>query len=397
MDRRTFLQMSAMGLLANPVASAKTATPSKFSLKKNLVLVTVDLGLYNKYFREGGVNSKYMNDFFYDFKGDRTYFDGIYQPGMGGGHTCEEATFTCLKYEDRHKNPELPFISLDQHIAKHAIQETRHKLIYHQVSSGRHMSWNSFAQPMPAIQGANALHNKLFEKNDEAKERATIRRERNVLLALNKNIKRRWQGRSEEVDIRNAIEFQLEELEEKEKWLGDKKPYLKKEFGDVSKAALVNCKENFKLIYQALEKKQTKIAMVQFGGGLTRGLPGITHGYHTLSHHGEYPERVRELSKIDSEVLGGLQGFLKLLQEGNLLDETIVLFTCGMADASRHSNRNAPAFLFGGGFQHQESISCQKAGKVHYPTSSLYSSILKQLGMKQTSFLNENKIISELF
>ena len=31
----------------------------------------------------------------------------------------------------------MPFISLDQHIASNMLQETRHKLIYHQVAGGR--------------------------------------------------------------------------------------------------------------------------------------------------------------------------------------------------------------------------------------------------------------------
>ena len=396
MDRRLFLQLSAMGLIAPNVFGARSST-SKVSLKKNLVLVTVDLGLFEKYYRDGGVNSKYMNDFFYDFKGQRTYFDGIYQPGMGGGHECEPATFTCLKYEDRHRHPELPFISLDQLVAESALQETRHKLIYHQIASGQHVSWNRFAQPMPAIKGANDLYSKLFERNDEKKERASLRRERNILLALNKNLRRRWSGSTEEIDIRNSINCQLEDLEEKEKWLGVKTPYLKKAFDKLDKAPLINCHHNFDLVYEAIAKKQTKIATVQFGGPLTKGLPGITHGYHTLSHPGNYPKRINELSKVDSEVLGGLKGFLKRLEAGGLLDETIVLFACGHADANSHSNRNAPAFLFGGGFKHQESISCQKEGKLLYPTSSLYSSILKQLGMKNISFLNESKVISELF
>ena len=66
MDRRTFMKLSALGLIS-PSLMAKTTGPAKFSLKKNLVLVTLDLGLYEKNFREGGVNSKYMNDYFYDF------------------------------------------------------------------------------------------------------------------------------------------------------------------------------------------------------------------------------------------------------------------------------------------------------------------------------------------
>ena len=399
MDRRTFLQLSAMGLMVPGQVSAVT-TPALVKQQKNLVLVSVDLGLYEKFFREGGVNCKYMEKFFYDFKGSRTYFNGMHQPEMTGGHPCQPATFTCMKFEDRQRYPQRPFISLDQGLAQATIQETRHKLIYHQVSKGGNFSWNRFAQPMPAIKGANALHNQLFEKTDEARERAFLRRERTVLMALGKNLKRRWRGIPEELTMRDSITFQLEAIEEKEKWLRIKKPYLKKAFdANVEDTPLISCKHNFQLIYDALEKQQTKIAMIQFGGGrLTRGVKGVNNGYHTLSHHGYYKDRTHELSLLDSEVLSGLQGFLELLQNGGLYDDTIVLFTCAMANANAHDNKRAPFFLFGGGFKHQEQIDCQnESGKMIYPTTTLYSSILKQCGLKDTQFSGNTKIIKELF
>ena len=399
MDRRTFLQLSAMGLISSGELMA-VPMPSLVKQQKNLVLVSVDLGLYEKFHREGGVNCHYMNKFFYDFKGSRTYFKGMHQPEMTGGHPCQPATFTCMKFEDRQRYPHRPFISLDQRLAQATLQETRHRLIYHQAFKGGNFSWNRFAQPMPAIKGANALYNQLFEKIDEARDRALLRRERTVLMALGKNLKRRWRGIPEEITLRDSINYQLEDIEEKEKWLKVKKPYLKKTFDpNIEETPLVSCKHNFKLIYDALEKQQSKIAMIQFGGGrLTHGVKGVNHGYHTLSHHGYYKERTHELSLLDNEVLGGLQGFLQLLQDGGLYDDTIVLFTCAMADANSHDNKRAPFFLFGGGFNHQEEIDCQdSAGKVHYPTMSLYSSLLKQCGLKDIQFSGNREIIKELF
>ena len=399
MDRRTFLQFAVLGALAPGQLMARNIDNPLIKLKKNLVLVGMDLGLHNKSFRDGGINSKYMDKYFYDFKGQRTYFDGIYEPGMGGGHECHAATFTALKYEDRARYPQRQFISLDQRVAEGCIQETRNKLIYHQVASGDPMSWNKFAQPMPAIKGLNALHDKLFERQDEAKERAKIRRERNILTQLAKNIKRRWSGTPEQVNLRESVKYQLEALEQKEKWLKTKKPHVKKAFDiNAEKNPLLACEHNFRLIYDALEQKQSKIATIQFGGGsLVRGL-NVERGHHGNSHHGNYPERIAALNKIDGAVLGGLKGFLELLQQGNLLDDTIVLFHCGMADANTHSNKNAPAFLFGGGFNHQEQIACQTSDKqVIYPSSSLFSSILKQCGFKDHRFSGNDKLIKEIF
>ena len=400
MDRRTFLQLSALGLtLPTQLFAAMDAKKSLVKLKKNLVLVGMDLGLYEKFFREGGVNSHYMEKYFYDFKGKRTYFNGIYEPDMGGGHECHAATFTALKFEDRARYPQRPFISLDQRVAEGCIQETRNKLIYHQVAGGDPMSWNKFAQPMPAIKGLDNLHSQIFERQDEAKARASIRRERDILIQLNKNLKRRWKGTPEQVNLRASVAYQIESLEEKEKWLKLKKPYLKKAFDSgAQNTPLPSCHHNFRLIYDALEKKQTKIAMIQFGGGsIVRGL-GVERGHHGNSHHGNYPERIAALNKIDGGVLGGLKGFLELLEQGGLMDDTIVLFHCAMADASRHNNKNAPAFLFGGGFKHQEQLDCQDSNqKVLHSTSSLFSSVLKQCGFSDHSFSGNQKVIGELF
>ena len=68
-----------------------------------------------------------------------------------------------------------------------------------------------------------------------------------------------------------------------------------------------------------------------------------------------------------------------------------------MANAAHHSNKKAPAFLFGGGFNHKESIACLD-GKEHiYGTANLFSSILKQAGMKNCTFQTQDKLIGELF
>ena len=92
------------------------------------------------------------------------------------------------KYADRN------LISLDQHIADHTIQETRHRSINHSVGRGYHVSWNKFAQPMPAIKGLNDLHGQIFERTDDALARSSISRERDILTALGKNLKRRLAG-----------------------------------------------------------------------------------------------------------------------------------------------------------------------------------------------------------
>jgi hypothetical protein len=398
MNRRNLLKLSAAGLLLpNHLPAKQAQIKSVGALKKNVVLVTVDLGIFERNFRTtDNKENIYMSRFFADFQKKSTYFDGIYEPIMGGGHACEHAVFTCLEYEKRQRYPERPFISLDHYLADNSLQTTRQHLLYHQVAGGKNISWNNFAQPMPSIKGLEKLHRQLFAKTNLQTDLNDIHRERAIFMMLDKNIKRNWQGKPTEVQLRQAARYQLERLEVKEKWLKVKKPFLKKTF-DSSLPHLVNCHENFELVFQALKQKQAQIAVVQFGDNkLIKNLPGVKEGYHTLSHHAYYKERAKQLEIVDSAIFKGLASFLKNLEDNKMLDDTIVLFTCALADANKHTNKSAPAFLFGGDFKHQKAIACVDNKKVIHRTSDLYNSIIKQAGAP-SGFAGHHDLIKELF
>jgi hypothetical protein len=401
MNRRAFLASSAAGLTipASQLSAASKKVEPRINLKKNVVLISLDLGLYAPNFQENGANCKYMTEIFSEFKGQMTYFDGISEKGMRGSHECQPATFTTIPYEDRQHYPQKKMISLDQIIADGSIQETRHKFLYHRINRGSSMSWNKFEQPLPAIEGANELYETLFSRTDTKLEKARIRRERDILSTLARNLRRYWRGNIQEEDMKASLDYQLAVLDEREKWLKVSKPYLKKAFGERDeKQPIPSCDNNFQLIYDALEQKQTKIALVEFGaGGLNAGLAGVELGHHGNTHHGGYAERIYALETIDTGVLTGVKNFLHKLKEGGLYDDTIVLFHSGFADASKHTNKKAPAFLFGGGFNHKESIACLN-GKEHiYSTSDLFTSILKQSGFNNKTFSNSKQAIPELF
>lgn len=402
MNRRTLLK-SSLPLIAAGATHNLAAAPPKFSrtpLKKNVVLVTVDLGLFEENFHKGKNECPYFRQYFKDFVDDVTYFNQLSQPGIGGGHDVEHATFTTLQFNHRDKFPNRPFISLDQHLAEYSRQETRHKFIYHKVTGGgRNVSFNSLAQPAPSFNGLEKLHSDLFGFTDMGKVKQNISKQRFILKELYNNTKRRWRATQEEKDMIASIDYKINDLDEMVKWLKVRKPKMTPKFkiNEVEKSPLINAHENFNTIFHALEKAQTKIALVQFGGDITKGIPGISHGYHTLSHHAYYSERIEELTAIDGHVLKSFAGFLQQLKESKLLKDTVVLFTCGMADANRHSSRDVPAFLFGGGFKHQKCIECKDDyGKQTITTAQLYSTILKQAGFNDPGFSGNKQIIKEL-
>jgi hypothetical protein len=123
-------------------------------------------------------------------------------------------------------------------------------------------------------------------------------------------------------------------------------------------------------------------------------------GYHSLSHHGNKPEMIRDLLKIECELMKHFNNFLTDLKEkkdaqGNpLLDSTVVLLGTGMGDASRHANDNLPALVAGGGFDHGSHLSLDRDD---YLLGDLYITLMNKMGVKANSFSNASRSLNEVF
>jgi hypothetical protein len=395
---------AALGVSSQNAFAGGEPIAVKEKLKKNVVLLTVDLGIFEGYYHQGKENCKYFEKFFPDFKknGDVTYIDGMYQPGIGGGHDVEHCVYTTMKFTDRSLYPNRKFVSLDQHIRENAVQTTRNHAVFHRAGKGgQNVSWNSQAQAAPAFSGLNSFYHHLFMPLSLSEEKFKINQKRYILKDLYSNVRRKDRGTEEEKRMARALDYKLEQLDTEEKWLKVRKPRPKMSFkaDDAHEGpSIMHLDKNFELIFNALKEKQTQTVLFQMNGSCA-GTPGITHGAHTISHHGYYAERVAEQEILDGYYLSALARFLeKLKGEKKMFDDTIVLFTSGMACSAAHSGINVPAFLFGGGFKHKPRINCRDAeGKLIKPTTHLYSSILKQAGFRNTLFSGNTEVMNELF
>ena len=140
----------------------------------------------------------------------------------------------------------------------------------------------------------------------------------------------------------------------------------------------------FDLMALALQTDSTRVATLFIAGlGQVFTLDGKTMraGYHALSHHGNDPDMIRDLIRVETEHMRCLNRFLDQLKEKTdaegrpLLDTTIVMFGTGMGDASRHSNRDLPTLVAGGGFQHGKHINnARKAIYLGMSTSASFGS-----------------------
>jgi hypothetical protein len=150
----------------------------------------------------------------------------------------------------------------------------------------------------------------------------------------------------------------------------------------------------YDLMALALQTDSTRVISLAFTnlGKENGGLSGITHGYHTLSHHGQVQEAIDELSIIESfhvEQYSRFLGKLKEVKEPNgktLLDNTMALLGSGMSNANSHSNRDLPILLAGGGFKHGQHLHFARHGKQSTPLCNLYLSMLQNFGIETEKF-----------
>jgi hypothetical protein len=120
--------------------------------------------------------------------------------------------------------------------------------------------------------------------------------------------------------------------------------------------------------------------------------------YHDLSHHGQDPEKLKQLGLIESahiKTYGEFLTRLKETQEGDstLLDRTMVLMGSHMHSGG-HNNLNLPIILAGGGFQHGQHLAFDRENNT--PLANLFVSMLQRLGLEVERFASSTGTLTGL-
>jgi len=122
-------------------------------------------------------------------------------------------------------------------------------------------------------------------------------------------------------------------------------------------------------------------------------IDGVTMDHHNLSHHGQDESKLKQLAKIENELMksfGGLVGQLKAKQEGsakgesNLLDNTMVMFGSNLGNANAHDAKNLPIVVAGGDYQHGQHIAYD--AKANTPLSNLFVSMMQKMNLPVDRF-----------
>ena len=120
---------------------------------------------------------------------------------------------------------------------------------------------------------------------------------------------------------------------------------------------------------------------------------GVTGNHHNLSHHGQDRSKLKQLERIETEIVKCYSSLLSQLKsktesDRTLLDRSTVLFGSNLGNANAHQATNLPIFLAGGGFDHGSYVDCDDSQPK--PLCNLFLTMLQSFGANVDSFGQSN-------
>jgi hypothetical protein len=419
LDRRTLLRGAGIALALplldrmQPPAFGKEA-PQKSPTR--MVAILTNMGILPQYFFPEGDGLDYQASPYLEVlekhRENVTVFSGLSHPDVDGGHHADIAFLTGARRPGRagFRNT----ISLDQYAADRVGTETRIGTLPLLVGleGKRSLSWTANGVMVPSESKPSQVFKRLFlqgSPEEIADQVAKLREGRSILDEVSDRAK------SLEANVgandRRKLDQYFQSVREAEKklqaaeaWQHRPKPKTNaKPPQDISDPADLIGKTRlmYEMTILALQSDSTRIVpiFIEEDHNPTVKVDGVTHGHHSLTHHGNRDDHLTELSNIEKAQFGALDELLTHLQsasEGahNLLDRTAVLYGTNMGNANAHSNDNLPVLLAGGSFKHGSHLAFDR--KKNAPLCNVFVSMLQHLGIESDHFASSTGTLTGL-
>lgn len=416
LSRRAMLRGTgvAIGLpWLSAMQKAVHAADSEGESPKRFVAMTLGLGLLadNLNPKEAGRDytpSRYLEPLG-DLREQLTVVSGTSHPGVSGGHRAEASLLTAnpVGSSGRAKNT----ISLDQFMAKHLGNETRYSSIVVGSSGTSSPSYTDNGAMVPALDSPAKIFELLFiddSPNERAKQAERVREGRSIMDLVNADA--RSLSKSLGAGDRERLSNYLDSVRELELRMAASQEWAEKPKPKVNMRRPIDIGNPNDFIGRqrlmcsvlklALETDSTRFVTYHLGGsGGVVPVTGVEEGYHSLSHHGMDEEKLDQLALVELEIMKAWGDFLRELKgvddKGHsLLEQTSVLLTSNLGNASSHDNRNMPVVLAGGGFKHGQHLAFDR--KNNYPLPNLFVSLLQRVGMETDRFASGTSTMTGL-
>ena len=128
---------------------------------------------------------------------------------------------------------------------------------------------------------------------------------------------------------------------------------------------------------------------------------GIPEPHHPTSHHGNNPEKLLAIAKINTFHMSLFSDFLQRMKDtpdgdGSLLDHSLYLYGSGMGNPSLHDHEDLPILVAGGaatGLKGGRHIRSEKPT----PLANLHVTLLDRVGVHLDSFKDSTGRVEDLF
>src|ERR1044071_2796478 len=261
------------------------------------------------------------------------------------------------------------------------------------------LSWSSPTTPLPAEAHPRIVFESLFgEGGSMADRRAALRKRPSLLDWFNEDIARlnRQLGPgdrarvSQYLDTVREVERRIQKAEADA--ANNPLPDLDRPVG-VPAAYADHARLMFDLQVLALQGDVTRVITFQLARETSnRTYPeiGVSDPHHPLSHHGNDPEKIAKMAKINQFHVSLFAEFvakLKATPEGNgtLLDHSLYLYGSGMGNPNVHDHTNLPILVAGGGAGGMKGGRHIRFDKPT-PLANLHLTLLDKVGVRVDSF-----------
>ncbi len=272
------------------------------------------------------------------------------------------------------------------------------------------LSWSSPTTPLPSEAHPRIIFESLFgEGGSMAERQAALKRRASLLDSVTVEITR-LQNKLGPED-QNRVSQYLETVREVERRIqkaeADTKdnplPDLDRPVG-VPASYADHARLMFDLQVLAMQGDITRVTTFQLARETSnRTYPeiGVPDPHHPLTHHGNDPEKIAKVAKINQFHVSLFAEFLQKLQaipegSGTLLDHSLYLYGSGMGNPNVHDHLNLPILVAGGaagGMKGGRHIRCAQPT----PLANLHLTLLDKVGVRLDSFADSQGHVEGLF
>ena len=271
------------------------------------------------------------------------------------------------------------------------------------------LSWSSPTTPLPSEAHPRTVFERLFgEGGSAADRRAALQRRVSLLDWVRDDISRLQNELGPEdrtrvgqyLDTVREVERRIQKAEAEA--TDDHLPDLDRPVG-VPASYADHAKLMFDLQVLAMQGDVTRVITFQLAretSTRTYTEIGVPDPHHPLTHHGNDPEKIARMAKINAFHVSLFAYFIEKLKstpegDGSLLDHSLYLYGSGMGNPNVHDHVNLPVLVAGGG---AGTVKGGRHLKYEEPTplANLHLTLLERAGVRMDAFADSKGRVDEL-